>query len=79
MRRKCRSGRESDVPQPARSTGRSDSVDNELRALEAFLEIDLGAHEVLVAHRLDEQCHAVLHHGGVVVVDRLGEREPVLD
>jgi hypothetical protein len=36
-------------------------------------------HEVLVAHRVDEQLHAVLGHDGVVVIGDLVEGEAVLE
>src|ERR1041384_5666430 len=54
-------------------------LDDELRALQAFLVVDLGAGEVLVAHRVDEQGDAVLLHHRVVVVLDLVEGEPVLE
>src|SRR5581483_12295535 len=54
-------------------------LDHELRAFEALLVIDLGADEVLVAHRVDQQRDTVLLHRGVVLVLDLVEREPVLE
>src|SRR5712692_981798 len=48
-------------------------LDHELRAFQAFLVVDLGADEVLVAHRVDEQLDAVLLHHGVVLVLRSEE------
>src|SRR5581483_2693264 len=54
-------------------------LDDELRAFQAFLVVDLGAHQILVAHRVDEQHHAVLLHHGVVFVLHLVESEAVLE
>src|SRR5262245_630780 len=53
-------------------------LDDELRTLDAFRVIDLGAHEVLKAHGIDQERHAVPHHRGVVFRDRFIEREAVL-
>ena len=72
-----RSGREA---RPAAAGRRGVRVlDHELRAFQAFLVVDLGADQVLVAHRVDQQRHAVLHHRGVVFVGDLVEREAVLE
>src|SRR5262245_38050590 len=54
-------------------------LDHKLRAFEAFLVVDLGAGEVLVAHRVDEQRDAVLLHHSVIVVLHLVEGEAVLE
>src|SRR4051812_36530550 len=54
-------------------------LDDELRAFQAFLVVDLGAGEVLVAHRIDEQGDTVLLHHRVVVVPDLVEGKPVLE
>src|SRR3954447_17250005 len=54
-------------------------LDDELRAFQAFLVVDLGAGEVLVAHRVDQQGDAVLLHHRVVVVPDLVEGKPVLE
>ena len=54
-------------------------LDHELRAFEPFLIVDLGADEVLVAHRVDQQRDAALFHRGVVLVHDLVEREAVLE
>src|SRR5687768_2444437 len=54
-------------------------LDHELRAFQALLVVDLGAREVLVAHRVDEQRDAILLHRGVVLVLDLVEREAVLE
>src|SRR5260221_6506184 len=54
-------------------------LDDELRAFQAFLVVDLGARQVLVAHRVDEQLDAVLLHHGVVLVLHLVEGEAVLE
>src|SRR5262245_16384489 len=54
-------------------------LDHELRAFQAFLVVDLGADQVLVAHRIDEQGDAVLLHRGVVLVLHLVEGEAVLE
>src|SRR5690606_2563148 len=47
--------------------------DDELGALEVFLVVDLGAHQILVAHGVDEQRDATLFHAGVVLVHFLVE------
>src|SRR5260221_1347953 len=52
--------------------------DHELRALEAFGVVDLGAGEILVAHRVDEQHHPVFLHHRVVVAFHLVESKTVL-
>src|SRR5690606_8982800 len=54
-------------------------LDDELRALQVFLVVDLGAQQVLVAHGVNQQRDAVLAHGGVVLVDDLVEGEAVLE
>ncbi|CAM2144474.1 hypothetical protein PT2222_160055 [Paraburkholderia tropica] len=54
-------------------------LDDELRAVQIVLVVDLGADEVLIAHRVDQQLDAVLVHHGVVFVDGLVERESVLE
>src|SRR5690606_3290849 len=54
-------------------------ADHELGALQVFLVVDLGAHQVLVAHGVDQQRHAVLGHGRVVLVGDLVKGEPVLE
>jgi hypothetical protein len=54
-------------------------LDHELGALQVFLVVDLGADQVLVAHGVDEERDAVLHHDGVVVVGDLVEGEAVLE
>src|SRR5450759_5257635 len=72
-----RLGRET---RPATAGGRSAGVlDDELRAFEIFLVVDLRADQVLIAHRVDQQRHAVFLHGRVVVVDRFVEREAILE
>src|SRR2546422_1226868 len=52
--------------------------DHELRTLEAFGVIDLGADEILVAHRVDEQHHPVFLHHRVVVALYFVESKTVL-
>src|SRR4029077_15486305 len=54
-------------------------LDHELRAFQAFLVVDLGASEVLVAHRIDEESDAVLVRPSVVSVLHLVEVEAVLE
>src|ERR1700686_4083728 len=58
--------------------GRLRVADHELRALEPLAVIDLGAGEVLHAHRIDQQLHAQVLHAGVAVLDLLVELEAVL-
>src|SRR5689334_2447592 len=50
-------------------------LDHELGALQVFLVVDLGADQVLIAHGIDQQRHAVLGHGGVVFVGDFIEGE----
>src|SRR6266513_279203 len=52
--------------------------DHELRTLEAFSVVDLGADEILVAHRVDEQHHTVFLHHRVVVALYFVESKSVL-
>src|SRR5262245_32003322 len=54
-------------------------LDHELRALEAFLVIDLRADEILVAHSVDQQHDPVFLHRRIVLVDVFVEREAVLE
>src|SRR5690606_5259336 len=54
-------------------------ANHELRAFEVFLVVDLGTREILQAHRVDQQLHAVLVQRGVIVVDDFVEREAVLE
>src|SRR5215468_4043298 len=53
-------------------------ADDELRAFESFAVIDLGAGEVLHAHRVDEQLHPEILDTGVTFLDGLIELEAVL-
>src|SRR6185312_16335312 len=46
--------------------GRAGVLDDELRALQVFLVVDLGTDQVLVAHRVDQQRDPILGHGGVI-------------
>src|ERR1700694_6016679 len=48
--------------------GRLRGADHELRTLEPLAVIDLGAGEVLHAHRIDQQLHAQVLHAGVAVL-----------
>lgn len=50
-----------------------------MRTFQIVLVVDLGAHQVLVAHRVDQQLDAVLAHGGVIFVDDFIEGETVLE
>src|SRR6202521_2862127 len=58
--------------------GRLRVADHELRALEPLAVIDLGASEVLHAHRIDQQLHAQVFDAGIAVLDLLVELEAVL-
>src|SRR3979490_3036441 len=58
--------------------GRLRVADHELRTLEPLAVIDLGAGEVLHAHRIDQQLHAQVLDAGVAVLDLLIELEAVL-
>ncbi len=72
-----RSGREA---RPATAGGGGVRVlDDELGALQVFLVVDLGAHQILVAHGVDQQRHAVLGHRRVVFVGDFVEGEAVLE
>ncbi len=53
-------------------------LDDELGAFEAILVVDLGAHQILQAHGVDQQGDAVFYHLRVVFVHRFVEREAVL-
>src|SRR6201996_5776621 len=50
-------------------------ADDKLRALQIFLVVDLGAHQVLRAHRIDQQLHAALLHAEIALFDFLIEGE----
>src|SRR5207244_7392258 len=63
----------------AAGAGRVRILDDELGALDAFLVIDFGANQILVAHRIDQERYAVLFHRRVVIVHGLVESEPVLE
>ena len=54
-------------------------LDHELRAFEVFLVVDLGARQVLEAHRIDQQLDALVLDAGVVFFLVLVEREAVLE
>ena len=54
-------------------------LDHELGALQVFLVVDFCAQQVLVAHGVDQQRHAILGHGGVVFVGDFIEGETVLE
>ena len=54
-------------------------ADDELRALEVFAVVDLGAGEVLERERVDQQRHALVREFRVAVLDLLVEREAVLE
>src|SRR6218665_2027400 len=73
VRRSCRKARTA-----AAGGGRVRVLDDELRALQVFLVVDLGADQVLVAHRIDQQRDTVLGHRSVVFVGDLIEGETVL-
>src|SRR6185295_17941298 len=53
--------------------------DDELRAGQVLSVVDLGAHEVLHAHRIDEQRDAAIFDLGVAFLDFFVERESVLE
>ena len=52
---------------------------DELRPLQIFFVVDLGAHQVLDAHRIDEQPYALILNLAVAFLDRLVEGESVLE
>src|SRR5688572_19508402 len=58
--------------------GRVRVADDELGAVETFAIVDLGATEVLHAHGIDQQLHALVLDAGVAVLDLLVELEAVL-
>src|SRR6186713_134488 len=53
-------------------------TDHELRAVQAFAVVDLRAGQVLDAHRIDQQLHALVLHAGITVLLVLVELEAVL-
>src|SRR5471032_2581759 len=53
-------------------------ANHELRAVQTFAVIDLGAAEILEAHRVDQQLDALVLDAGVAVLDLLVEFEAVL-
>src|SRR5256714_1740031 len=58
--------------------GRVRVADHELRAIQPLAVVDLGAAEVLHAHRIHQQLHAQVLDAGVAVLDLLVELEAVL-
>src|ERR1700728_1222369 len=64
----------------AAATGRGcvGVADDELRAVESLAVVDLGAHEVLHAHRVDYELDALVLDAGVAFLQRLVELEAVL-
>src|SRR6218665_585367 len=63
VRRSCRKARTA-----AAGGGRVRVVDDDLRALQVFLVVDLGAVQVLVAHRFNQKRATVLGYRGVIFV-----------
>ena len=53
-------------------------ADHELRAIEAVAKIDLGAAQVVDAHRIDQQLDALVLDAGVAVLQLFVELEAVL-
>src|SRR5579863_2242121 len=53
-------------------------ADHELRTLQTFAVVDLGAAEILEAHRVDQQLDALVLDAGIAVLDLLVELEAVL-
>jgi hypothetical protein len=53
-------------------------LDHELCAFEVLFVVDLGAHQILIAHRVDQQHDAIFFHRRVILVDDLVEGEAVL-
>ncbi len=54
-------------------------ADHELRALKVFLLVDFGACQILVTHGVDQERHAILVHGRVIIIGDFVERETVLE
>src|SRR4029450_10294829 len=53
-------------------------ADHELRALEVLAVVDLRAHQVLKAHRIDDELHTLVLHTGVAFLDVLVKGKAVL-
>ena len=53
--------------------------DDELRALQVFFVVNLGTHQVLHAHRVDNQCYALIFNLTVAVLSFLVKRESILE
>ena len=53
-------------------------LDDELGAFEVILVVNFSAHQVLVAHGVNQQGHAIFGHGGVVFIGDLVKGEAVL-
>src|SRR6185437_5987610 len=77
---RTRCGRSSGVEGGPAAAGRRGVgiADDELRAVQAFLVIDLRPHEVLHAHGVDQELHPLVLDAGVAVLDLLVELEAVL-
>ena len=54
-------------------------LDHKLRTLQVFFVIDLGTNQVLVAHGIDQQRHAIFAHGRVVFVGDFVKSETILE
>src|SRR4030088_648652 len=61
----------------ATGRGRLRVADHELRAVEPLAVVDLGAGEVLHAHRIDQQLHAQVLDADIAVLDLLIQLEAV--
>jgi hypothetical protein len=66
---------ENDDPQPRGLGVRVLDDNTRLRGLPG----NRSADQILIAHRIDEQRDAVLHHGRIVFADGFVEREAVLE
>src|ERR1700674_4232417 len=80
MRMSGAAGNESGAERGPASAGglRARIANDKLRAIEVVAEIDFGAAQVLEAHWIDQQLHALVLDAGVAVLDLLVELEAIL-
>ena len=53
-------------------------IDYKLRAFKVVFIVNFRTHQVLVAHGVDQQGHAVLGHGGVILIGNFIESKAIL-
>ena len=76
QRRACLDGKR----RPATTGGLRVRVpDDELRSLQVFLVVDLGSHQILHAHGIDQQHHALVLNLAITVFNAFVKGEAILE